>query len=163
MSVYAAILYPYQCMWRLTYYRVNCFPVVVALSTEDPHIVGYVSDTITLPCNHTVAKADLEAVVWRKDTETIVGEYDIGDDPSVSFYDSMEGRASIKVFPPTLLFSNASHKDAGVYQCEVFPLKDDPIVFRYILRVNGREFICIGTHVLLSRAHFEGIVCILFM
>ena len=117
---------------------VDYFPVVVALSTEDPHIVGYVSDTITLPCGHTVAKADLEAVVWRKDIEMIVAEYDIGDDPPVSFYGSMEGRASVKVFPSTLKFSNASLKDAGVYQCEVFPITDDPIVFRYILTVNGR-------------------------
>ena len=125
--------------------------------------MSYVSDTITLPCEHTVAKAELEAVVWRKDTETIVGEYDIGDDPPVSFYDSMEGRTSAKVFPPTLKFSNASLEDAGVYQCEVFPLKNDPIVFRYILTVNGRELLCVETYVLLSRAHFEGIVCILYI
>ena len=62
------------------------------------------SDTITLPCDHTVAKADLEAVAWRKDTETIVAEYDIGDDPPVSFYGSMAGRASAKMFPPTLKY-----------------------------------------------------------
>ena len=80
------------------------FLVVVALSTEDPHIEGYVSDTITLPCDHTVAKVDLEAVAWRKDTETIVAEYDIGDDPPVSFYGSMAGRASAKMFPPTLKY-----------------------------------------------------------
>ena len=101
--------------------------------------MGYVSDTITLPCEHTVAKADLEAVAWRKDTETIVAEYDIGDEPPVSFYGSMEGRASATMFPPTLKFSSCSMEDAGVYQCEVFPLKDEPIVFRYILTVYGRE------------------------
>ena len=138
-------------------------PVVGELSTEDPHIVSYMSDTITLPCDHNVTKVDLEAVAWRKDTETIVGEYDVGDEPPVSFYGSMEGRASLKVFPPALMFSNSSLEDAGVYQCEVFPLVDDPIVFRYILTVNGRELLCVDTHVLLSRAHFEGIVCILYM
>ena len=99
--------------------------------------------------------------MWRKDTETIVAEYDIGDEPPGSFYDSLVGRASVKVFPPTLKFSNASLEDAGVYQCEVFPLKDEPIVFRYILTVNGRELLYLDTHVLMSRVHLEGIVCIL--
>ena len=115
--------------------------VVDDLSTEDPHTVGYVSETITLPCEHSVTKSDIEAVVWRKDTVNIVGEYDIGDDPSVSFYGSVEARASAKVFPPTLKFCNASVEDSGVYQCEVFPLTDDPIVFRYILTINGRAFL----------------------
>ncbi|KAK2175027.1 hypothetical protein NP493_758g01021 [Ridgeia piscesae] len=105
--------------------------------SEDPHIVGYVSDTTTLPCEHTVPKSDLEAVVWRKDTETIVAEYDIGDDPPGSFYDSMAGRASAKVFPPTLKFSSGSLEDAGVYQCEVFPLKGNAIIHRYTVTVNG--------------------------
>ena len=125
--------------------------------------MGYVSDTTTLPCEHTVAKSDLEAVVWRKDTETIVAEYDIGDEPPGSFYGSMAGRASAKVFPPTLKFYNASLEDAGVYQCEVFPLKDEPIVFRYILTVNGRKFLYLDTHVLMSRVHLEGIVCIMYV
>ena len=125
---------------------VNVFPVVVALSTEDTHIVGYVSDTITLPCEHTVAKTDVEAVVWRKDTVYIIGEYDIGGDPPVSFYGSMEGRGSDKVFPPTLKFSNASMEDAGVYQCEVLPLTDYATVFSYILTVNGRTFVVISRH-----------------
>ena len=125
-----------------------CLPHVGETWSDDnePHVVVYLSDTIMLPCNHTVAKADLEAVAWRKDTETIVGEYDIGDDPPVSFYDSMEGRASLKVFPPALMFSNSSLEDAGVYQCEVFPLVDDPIVFRYIVIVNGRALLYIQTH-----------------
>ena len=114
--------------------------------------MGYVSDTITLPCEHTVPKADLEAVAWRKDTETIVGEYDIGDDPPVSFYGSMEGRASAKVFPPTLKFSNASLEDAGVYQCEVFPLRDDPIVHRYTVTVNGKELRYMSSSALCSRS-----------
>ena len=120
-------------------------PVVGELSTEDPHIVGYVSDTTTLPCEHTVPKSDLEAVVWRKDTETIVAEYDIGDDPPGSFYDSMAGRASAKVFPPTLKFSSGSLEDAGVYQCEVFPLKGNAIIHRYTVTVNGRELLYLET------------------
>ena len=101
--------------------------------------MGYVSDTITLPCEHTVAKSDLKAVTWTKDSVTNVATYDNGDDPPVSFYGSMAGRASDKVFPPTLTFSNASLEDGGVYQCEVSPEKDNPIVYRYILTVNGRE------------------------
>ena len=120
-------------------------PVVGELSTEDPHLVGYVSDTITLPCEHTVAKADLEAVLWRKDTDMIVAEYDVGDDPPVAFYESMEGRGSAKVFPPTLTFSSASLEDAGVYQCEVLPLEDQAIVHRYTLTVNGRELLYLET------------------
>ena len=140
------------------------FPVVVALSTVDPHIVGYVSDTITLPCEHTVAKSHLEAVVWRKDTVTIVADYDIGDDPPVSFYGSMAGRASDKVFPPTLKFSNASLHDAGVYKCEVFPLKDDPIVFRYILTINGRELFYQEPYPCpLSPARFKAIICLVYL
>ena len=105
-----------------------------------------VSDTIMLPCNHTVANSDLEAVAWRKDTETILGQYDIGDDPPVSFYGVMEGRASVKVFPPALKFSNSSLEDAGVYQCEVFPIKGEATVNRYIVIVNGRELLHIETH-----------------
>ena len=116
--------------------------------------MGYVSDTITLPCEHAVDKADLEAVAWRKDTVMIVGEYDIGDDPPVSFYGSMEGRASAKVFPPTLEFSSGSLDDAGVYQCEVFPIADDPIVYRYIVTVNGRELLN-SRLVHCSNAHFD--------
>ena len=102
--------------------------------------MGYVSDNITLPCEHTVAKSDLKTVAWRKDSVTNVATYGIGDDPPVSFYDSMAGRANINVFPPTLTFSNGSLEDAGVYQCEVFPLKGDAIVHRYTLTVNGRNF-----------------------
>ena len=115
-------------------------------SHDDPHIVVYVSDTIMLPCNHTVAKSDLQAVAWRKDTDTILGEYDIIDDPPVSFYGVMEGRANVKVFPPALQFSNSSLEDAGVYQCEVFPMKGEPTINRYIVIVNGRELLYIETH-----------------
>ena len=138
-------------------------PVVGELSTQDPHIVGYVSETITLPCEHNVAKADIEAVVWRKDIETIVAEYDIGDDPHVSFYGSMEGQTTVKVFPPTLTFSNASLENAGVYQCEVFPLKGDAIVHRYTLTVNGRELLYLETLPCpLSRAHMKVIICLVY-
>jgi len=116
--------------------------------------VGYVSDTLTLPCDLHVAKSDLKAVVWRKDSVTKIATYDIGDDPPVSFYGSLAGRASAKVFPPTLTFSNGSLDDGGVYLCEVFPEKDNLIVYRYILTVNGREFLYLET---LSR--LERIVC----
>ena len=114
-------------------------PVVGELSTEDPHIVGYGSETSTLPCEHTVPKTDLLTVFWTKDIVTVVAEYDKGDDIPVHFHQSMEARASAKVFPPTLRFFNGSLKDAGVYDCKAIPLKDDPIIFRYILTVNGRE------------------------
>ena len=149
MHVYIyACLYIYIYTYIHTYIHtccVDCFPVIGELSTEDPHVVGYVSDTITLPCEHTVPMSHLEAVVWRKDTVTIVAEYDTDDDPPVSFYGCVAGRASAKVFPPTLKFSNGSLQDAGVYQCEIFPATGDPIVHRYTVTVNGRERLYLET------------------
>ena len=114
------------------------FSVVGELSTEDPHLVGYVSDTITLPCEHTVAETDLLTVYWTKDIVKVVAEYEKGDDIPVRFHDSMEGRVNAEVFPPTLKFSRCSLKDAGVYQCTVIPVKGDPITLHYTLAVNGR-------------------------
>ena len=120
------------------------FSVVVALSTEDPHLVGYVSDTMTLPCEHNVTKADLLTLYWTKGIVKVIAVYDKGDDIPVHFYDSMERRLNAKVFPPTLKFPSCSLDDAGVYQCSVIPARDDPITHRYRLTVNGR---CLETHV----------------
>ena len=103
--------------------------------------MGYVSDTITLPCEHTVAKSSLQSVVWRKEGKTKVAVYNKDDDPAVSIYGSMEGRASVMVFPSILKFSNGSLDDAGLYQCEVFPVNDVPSTHSYQLTVNGTELI----------------------
>ena len=150
-------------MFQLTCYTVTVLPVVGDLSTEDTHIVGYVSDTIQLPCEHTVAKADLQAVLWRKVYVMIVAEFDRDDDIPVRFHGPMADRASADVFPPTLKFSNGSLEDAGVYQCEVFPVIAYPDIYRYKLTVNGKEPHYLETDVPLSDPHLEGIVYMLYV
>ena len=125
--------------------------------------MGYVSDTITLPCEHIVAKADLQAVLWRKVYVMIVAEYDRDDDTPVLFHGPIAARASADVFPPTLKFSNGSLEDAGVYQCEVFPVIAYPVIYRYKLTVNGKEPHYLETDVPLSDPHLEGIVCLLYV
>ena len=114
---------------------------VGVLSTADPNIVGYVFETITLHCEHHVAKSNLESVVWKKlgVNDELVAEYDKNDDPKVSFFGSMVGRASVMVFPSMLKFSNGSLDDQANYQCEVFPLTGSPGLKRYKLTVNGTD------------------------
>ena len=125
--------------------------VVGGLSTEDPIIVGYVSDIITLRCEHTVAKASLEALAWIKLEEgvqylPVMAEYDIDDNPPVFFDDSMKGRASIREFPPNLKFHNATLKDAGRYKCQVVPRSGSAISLYYKLNINGTKLLYLDTH-----------------
>jgi len=96
-----------------------------------------VSDTIILPCEHTVAKSSLQSVEWWKEGVMKVAVYNKDDDPPVSIYGSMEGRASVMVFPSILKFSNGSLEDAGLYKCVVLPINDVPSTHRYQLTVNG--------------------------
>ena len=116
------------------------FAVVGGLSTEHPHLVGYVSDTITLPCEYTVATADLPSLYWTKDNE-IIAQYAKDDNKPVHFHHSLEGRINDKLFPPYLTISNGSLHDAGVYQCNIIPAKGDHTAYRYTLEVNGRELL----------------------
>ena len=116
------------------------FPVVGGLSTEDPHRVGYVSETITLPCEHAVAKADLLSLFWTKDN-VIIAQYAKGDNKPVHFHHSLEGRINDKVFPPYLTISNVALHDAGVYQLNIIPVKGDHTACRCTLEVNGRELL----------------------
>ena len=126
------------------------FSVVAELSTEDPHIVGYVSDTISLPCEHNLTKSDLQTLYWTKDTVKIVAEYDQGDDKPVQFHHPFEGRVNVKVFPPTLTISNVALHDGGVYQCNIIPVKGKQVGYRYKVTVNGRELLYLESHVPLS-------------
>ena len=124
------------------------FPIVAKLSTEETHIVTYVSETVSLPCGHSF-KSNLQSVAWKKKDDKgikVVAEYDIGDTPPVNFYDRMKDRASAIVFPPTLRFPNVSLEDAAdYYQCVVIAITGDPIVYYHELTVNGKPLICLKT------------------
>ena len=133
------------------------FSVVANLSTEDPHIVGYVSETITLPCEHNLAKSDVQTLYWTKDTVKIVAEYDQGDDQPVHFHHSLEGRINDKVFPPTLTISNVALHDGGVYQCNIIPVIGKQVAYRYKVTINGRERLFLESHVPLSCLHLRNV------
>ena len=106
--------------------------------------MGYVSEVITLPCEHDVAKSNLESVVWKKlrvSKDEVVAEFDQSDDPPTSLYGSMIGRATVMVFPSMLKFSNGSLDDEAVYECVVFPVDGQPSFNRYQLTVNGKNIV----------------------
>ena len=137
--------------------------VVGGVSTEDPIIQAYVSDTITLPCEHNFAEADLVALAWMKLKEgyvPVLAEYDIADNPPVAFDDSMKGRASIGEFPPNLTFHNVTLKDAGRYKCLAVPRPGHPISLYYKVNINGTKLL--ETHPL-SDACLDGIVCLVYV